>query len=158
MVHLLFERGVWLITFFSDMDEIRQLARLFLAIFVLIGVAPFLRKRIIGYIDYLMSLRRSSAQGSSEYVYSLEVAGQHNTRLEGVDYMVFVQLAQAGERGVSLRELKQQLHMESMLLTAVLQSLNKKGLIGVKQRWRFLQRYLLSRKGVGYAREQGVIL
>ena len=147
-----------MITFFGDIDEIQQLARLFLAIFVLIGAAPFLRKRIIGFIDYLVSMRRPRAQGSSEHVYNLEVAGQQDTCLEGIDYMVFVQLAQAGGGGASLRDLTRKLHMESMLLTTVLQSLNKKGLIGIKQHWRFFQRYCLSKKGVDYAREQGIVL
>lgn len=143
---------------FSEIDEIQQLARLFLALFVLIGVAPFLRKRIIGYLDYLVSLRRPPAQGSSEDVYNLEASQSHDTRLEGVDYMVFVHLAQAGDKGATLRELKRQLHMEQLLLVKVVQSLNKKGLIKVKQRRRFMRRFYLSEKGKDDAVAKGIIL
>ena len=147
-----------MITVLSDIDEIQQLARLFLAIFVLIGVAPFLRKRIIGYIDYLISLRRSPVQGSTEYVYHLEVSPSLDASLDGVDYMVFIQFAQAGDKGTTLKQLKSQLHMDRFLLIKVLQSLSKKSLIGTRSHGRFFRRLYLTDKGKAYARAKGIIL
>lgn len=142
----------------NEINEIQWLARLFLALFVLIGVAPFLLKRIVGFIDALASLRRPPAQGSSEYVYHLETAISESSRLEGVDYIVLVHLAQAGDAGETIRSLKKQLHMERMLLIKVLLSLNKKELVKVKQYSRFIRRFYLSDKGKAYAVAKGIIL
>lgn len=143
---------------FSEISEIQYYARLFLALFVLIGISPLLRKRISGFIDYLVSLRRPSSQGSSEYVYNLESSISDVSRLEGIDYIVFFQLAQVGDRGATVRSLKRQLHLESMLLIRVLLSLNKKELVRVNRQSRFSRRFYLSEKGKDYAVVKGIIL
>lgn len=142
---------------FSEIEEIQYYARLFLALFVLIGIAPLLRKRITGFIDYLVSLRRPSAQGSSEYIYNLESSISEVSRLEGVDYIVFLQLAQTGDRGATLKSLKQQLHLEPMLLIKVLLALSKRELVRVNRRSRFNRRFYLSEKGKAYAVAKGII-
>jgi DNA-binding MarR family transcriptional regulator len=141
----------------SDINDIQFLARLFLALFVLIGVAPYLLKRIIGFLDYLVSLQHTPALGSSEYVYNLEASMPESARLEGVDYIVLVQLAQAGDGGETLRNLQRKLHMEQMLLINVLLSLNKKQLVRVRQQTRFRRRFYLSEKGKAYAATKGLI-
>ncbi|MFO7578133.1 MAG: hypothetical protein R6W66_10445 [Pelovirga sp.] len=141
----------------SEINDIQFLARLFLALFVLIGVAPYLRKRIIALLDYLVSLQHTPALGSSEYLYNLEASMVDSSRLEGVDYIVLVQLAQAGDEGETLRNLQRRLHMEQMLLIKVLRSLNKKELIRVKQQTRFRRRFYLSEKGKTYAAAKGLI-
>jgi hypothetical protein len=142
----------------SEINEIQWLARLFLALFVLIGVAPFLLKRITGFIDYLASLKRPPAQGSSEYVYNLETSMSESSRLEGVDYIVLVHLAHLGTAGTTLKSLQKQLHMERMLLIKVLLSLNKKELVQVRQWSRFHRRFYLSEKGKAYAVAKGIIV
>lgn len=142
----------------SEINEIQWMARLFLALFVLIGVAPFLLKRIIGFIDYLASLKHPPAQGSSEYVYNLEAALSESSRLEGVDYIVLIHLAHAGVAGTTLKGLQKQLHMERMLLIKVLLSLNKKELVQVRQWSRFHRRFYLSEKGKAYAVAKGIIV
>jgi len=143
---------------FSDIDEVQYYARLFLALFVLIGIAPFLRKRINGFIDYLVSLRRPPAQGSSEYIYNLESSISDVSRLDGIDYIVFLQLAHAGDQGVTIKNLKQKLHLEPLLLTRVLLSLSKRELVKVTRRSRFNRRFFLSEKGKAYAVANGMIL
>ena len=142
----------------NEINEVQWLARLFLALFVLIGVAPFLLKRITGYMDYLASLKRPPAQGSSEYVYNLETSLAESSRLEGVDYIVLVALAHAGAAGITLKNLQKKLHMERMLLIKVLLSLNKKELVKVKQRSRFNRRFYLSEKGKAYAIAKGLMV
>lgn len=142
---------------FSDIAEIQYYARLFLALFVLIGISPFLRKRISGFIDYLVSLRHPSSQGFYDYVYNLESSISDVSRLEGMDYIVFFQLAQAGDRGATVRSLKRQLHLEPMLLIRVLLSLNKRELVRVNRQSRFSRRFYLSEKGKAYAVVKGII-
>ena len=141
----------------SELSDIQFLARLFLALFVLIGVAPYLLKRIIGLLDYLASLQHTPALGSSEYVYNLEATMAEAARLEGVDYIVLVELAQAGDGGETLRNLHRRLHMERMLLIKVLLSLNKKDLVRVRQKTRFRRRFYLSEKGKTYAAAKGLM-
>lgn len=142
----------------SEINEIQWLVRLFLAIFVLIGVAPFLLKRIIGFIDYLAALKHPPALGSSEYVYNLESSKAESSRLEGVDYIVLVHLAHLGDVGTTLISLQKKLHMERMLLIKVLLSLNKKEMVKVKQWSRFNRRFYLSEKGKAYAIAKGIIV
>lgn len=142
----------------SEVNEIQWLARLFLAFFILIGVTPFLVKRIIGFIDYLASLKSPPALGSSEYVYNLETTITESSRLEGVDYIVLVHLAHVAAAGTTLKSLQVKLHMERMLLIKVLLSLNKKELVKVKQWSRFHRRFYLSEKGKAYAVAKGIIV
>jgi DNA-binding MarR family transcriptional regulator len=137
-------------------DEIQLLARIFLAIFVLIGLIPFFQKSFSRWHDYIISLRRPRAPGLVASIYEPEAAASEPSRMNDIEYIVFRRLSQAGGRGVSLSYLAKSLHMESLLIRRALQSLHERGLVRITPGLVIGRRFSLSREGYALALAEGL--
>jgi hypothetical protein len=136
-------------------DEIQLLARIFLAIFVLVGLMPFFRKSFARWHDYLISLRRPSSPGLAASISELDAAPAEPAGMSDIEYIVFTRLSQGGVKGASLAVLAEDLHMESLLIQKALQSLQKRGLVRVAPGLVIGRRYSLSREGLQWAIAEG---
>jgi hypothetical protein len=137
-------------------DEIQMLARIFLLIFVLIGLIPFFQKSFSRWHDYIISLRRPRSPGLAASMTEPEAASAEPSRMSELEYIVFRQLSQAGARGVSLASVAQGLHMDSLLIRKALQSLHEKGLVRVTPTLVLGRRFSLSREGLILAVAEGL--
>ena len=134
-------------------DEIQLFARIFLAIFVLIGLIPFFQKNLSRLQAYILSKRRTRTPGLAASL-SASVAG--SSRISEIEYLVFRQLSHAGARGMSPRSLARRLHMETLLVRKVLQSLKDRELVCPAPGFAVGNRYSLSRDGRALAVLEGL--
>lgn len=136
-------------------DEIQTLARIFLAIFVLIGLIPFFQKSFSRWQSYIISLRRPRSPGLALSITELEAPSADPSRMNDIEYIVFMRLSQAGARGVSLKSLAEDLHMESLLIRKALQSLHQRRLVRITTGFVIGSRFSLSREGLALAVAEG---
>lgn len=139
-----------------DLDEVQKLSRIFLAIFVLIGLIPFFRKSFERFAHYLSVLRRFRTQIIVPLNGDAHNAFMDPSQLSDMEYLVFTYLAQAGRKGLSLPALAQALHMDMSLIAKTLRALNTKGLVAITSGFAVLKRFTLSKKGRALALEKGL--
>jgi DNA-binding MarR family transcriptional regulator len=144
-------RSIW-----QDIDEVQTWSRIFLAIFVLLGLIPFFRRSYSRLLDYLNARRRLRTPSLAALTAELEVAPADPSHLNDIEYIVFAHLAQAGKKGASLRAMAQSLHMESSLIAKALQSLYQRGYVAIVPGFTLVRRFALSQKGEALALEKGL--
>ncbi|KIH77088.1 hypothetical protein SAMN05660860_00409 [Geoalkalibacter ferrihydriticus] len=140
-----------------DLEEIQTLSRIFLAVFVLIGLFPFFKKSLGRFFDDLNSLRRFRTPIIAPVATEPDAAAKDPSRLNDMEHLVFTHLAQTGAKGESLPAMAQSLHMESRLIAQTLKSLNQKGLVAIAPGFGIIKRLTLSKKGRALALEKGVV-
>ncbi|MDO3379144.1 hypothetical protein [Geoalkalibacter halelectricus] len=138
-----------------DLEEIQTLSRIFLAVFVLIGLIPFFRKNFLRLFDYLNTLRRLRAPSIAPLVTQFEELNSDPSQLGDLEYIVFTHLAQTGPKGVSLAAMSETLHMDTRLVAEALKALNKRGLVALTPGFGLIKRFALSKKGRALALEKG---
>jgi hypothetical protein len=139
-------------------DEVQMLARIFLAIFVLIGLIPFFQKSFARWHDYIITLRRPQSPGLAASITQVAAAPAEPLHMNGIEYLVFVRLSQAGARGASPSSLTGDLHMESLVIRKALQSLHEKGLVRITPGVVIGRRFSLSQEGLALAVAEGLTL
>jgi DNA-binding MarR family transcriptional regulator len=144
-------RSIW-----QEIDEVQTWSRIFLAIFVLVGLIPFFRRTCSRLLDYLNARRRLRTPSLAALIAELEVAPAGPSHLNDIEYIVFAHLAQAGKKGASLRAMAQTLHMESSLIAKALQSLYQRGYLALSPGIAIVRRFALSKKGEALALEKGL--
>jgi hypothetical protein len=136
-------------------DQVQMLARLFLALFVLIGLLPHFQKSFSRWHDYILSLRRPRSPGLAALITELEVAPAEPARMNDIEYILFTRLSQRGAKGVSLAALAKDLHLEGVLVRRALQSLHQRGLVRIMPGLVFGRRFSLSEEGLSLAIAEG---
>lgn len=142
--------------FWQDMDEVQTLSRIFLAIFVLIGLVPFFKRSFRRLYDTLKSLGPWRKTIIVPVLGEMEPGAADPSKLSDLEYLVFLHLAQSGAKGLSLPTLAQGLHMEFQSIAEALRSLNQRGLVAIAPGFALIKRFSLSRKGRTLALEKGV--
>lgn len=127
---------------------------LFLAGFVLLGVFPTWQR-------FSGRLRRMLGETTAE---DDEQAGddffdqdpappiKSETRdklvpLDGYEWFAFRQIAQSGRAGLSFRQIRDSLHVETVVVRDVLEVLQRQGLVSFVVRMPFRVRYVLTKRG-----------
>ncbi len=144
---------------FSDLP-LSVLFLIFLWIFLLIGFIPVWKRARAKMRRLRKQAGRFDDPGSDHWQdrdltrTSGEVSGG---RLNDYENMMLRRLAQAGGRGLSRKKLRAELFMDQATFAATLESLGKRGLVGIGLTvWRGV-RFQLSRRGHDYAVEQGFV-
>lgn len=144
-------RSIW-----QDVDEVQTWSRIFLAIFVLVGLIPFFRRSHSRLHDFLSARRRLRTPTLAALTAEPEVVPSDPLHLNDIEYIVFTHLSQVGAKGASLRAMAQSLHMESLLVAKALQSLYKRGFVTIAPGIAIVRRFSLSKKGEALALEKGL--
>jgi hypothetical protein len=144
----------------SDMP-MRLLVILFLAVFVLIGINPAIKKAAVA----LRKLLHSAAQRKEligtrrEDVHAEMFAESRSSRqLNDFEIIVIRRLAQAGGKPLSRKQLNAPLLLGTTVLHKTLKSLHRRELVHVSISTLLGQRFTLSEAGRRYAIEQGYII
>lgn len=137
-------------------DEIQLFARIFLAIFVLIGLIPFFQKNLSRLQEYLLSKRRSRTPGMAASLSQPLNASAGPSRITEIEYLVFRQLSHAGSKGLSPRAIARHLHMETLLIRKALHSLQDRELVRPAPGFSVGKRFSLSRQGWALAALEGL--
>lgn len=144
----------------SEEPPISDLFVVFLAMFVMMGLMPLFDKLVIRISKYLKTrgqpdvLERARVKGASEELY-----GEPEKALELYDFEIILlrDLAQAGWKGLSLKHITAELHLEPLFTEQTLTSLQNSGLVLSLDIVLFGKRFFLTRKGREYSKRQGLI-
>lgn len=132
---------------------------IFLLLFVLIGSYPAWKRTVNRARRLLNDQKNQPGTGMPEFnskpLPTLTAAKSLNLN----DFEIFIirQLALSGGKGLSRRQLVEQLHFDPALVTQALSSLVDRGLIGIGLPTLFGFRFTLSAAGHAYAIAQGYI-
>ncbi len=137
-------------------DEIQFFSRIFLAIFVLIALIPFIQKSFTRLHDFILSLRRLRAPGIAASMTEPDSASAEPRRMGEVEYLVFRRLAQTPPRGAPVRALAAALHLDPALVRRSLEILHRKGLVRVVPGLVLGRRFSLSGQGWSMAMAEGL--
>ncbi len=145
---------------FSDLP-LSVMVALFLAVFILIGIYPALKRTA----ERIRKLVHPGAQSKKPVVASLiDVHAEifkdqpDSRQLNDFEIIVVRRLAQAGDRDLSRKQVNAPLLLGTVVLHKTLKSLHRRGLIHVKVSKLLGQRFSLSETGRHYAIEQGYII
>jgi hypothetical protein len=137
------------------------LVALFLAIFVMIGVHPALRKAAQKIRDLLHSISPPDKPVAPLHkdVHAGIFADTAGTRqLNDYEIIVLRRLAQSGGKALSRKQVNAPLLFGDAVLHKTLRSLHRRGLLKVQLSTWFGQRFSLSKAGHRYALEQGYVI
>lgn len=131
---------------------------IFLLLFVLLGVYPAWKKTV-SRVRRLLNEQHDQAGFEGAEIKAREQLPSTAASANLNDYDIFVirQLALAGGKGLSRRQLVEQLHVEPALIRRTLASLVERGVLGIGLSRLFGIRYALSAAGHAYAVAQGYI-
>ena len=145
---------------FSDLP-LDVLVALFLAVFILIGIFPALKRTA----KRIRKLVHSAAQSKELVVTAFRdvhaeiFTDQPDSRqLNDFEIIVIRRLSQAGGKDLSRKQVNEHLLLGKAILHKTLKSLHRRGLIHVKLSTLLGQRFTLSEAGRRYAIEQGYII
>jgi len=130
----------------------------FLWLFLLLGFVPMWKKARAK----MRRIRRERQAQGTQVAEHWSDERQETVRSSGgllSDYETFVlrRLAQAGRSGLSRKRLQKELFMDQATFAATLESLHRRGMVGIGLTlWRGV-RFQLTRRGHDYAVEQGFI-
>ncbi|NOR49622.1 MAG: hypothetical protein GQ530_01130 [Desulfuromonadales bacterium] len=144
----------------SDMP-MRLLVILFLAVFVLIGINPAIKKAAVALRKLLHSAaQRKELIGTRLEDVHAEIFAESRSSRQFNDFEIIVirRLAQAGGKALSRKQLNAPLHLGTTVLHKTLKSLHRRELIHVSISTLLGQRFILSEAGRRYAIEQGYII
>jgi hypothetical protein len=144
----------------SDLPQSVQVI-LFLTIFVLIGIYPFIKKS-------MMQLRKLMDAGDKpQKMFSSLVKDVHQDvfpenltsgPLNDFEIIVLRRIAQAGGKAMSRQQINESLLFGDAVLTKTLRSLYRRGYLNLRISRFMGKRFILSESGRRYAVEQGYIL
>ena len=144
----------------SDMPLSAQVV-LFLTIFVLIGIYPFIKKSM-AQLRKLMDARDKPQEMLSSLIKDVhqEVFPEHPTagQLNDFEIIVLRRIAQAGGKAMSRKQINESLLVGDAVLTRTLKSLYRRGYLKLRISKFMGQRFILSESGRRYAVEQGYIV
>ena len=134
---------------------------LFLTIFVLIGIYPFIKKSMAQLLR-LMDARDKPREMFGSRVKDLhqEIFPQQLTTgpLNDFEIIVLRRIAQAGGKAMSRKQINESLLFGDRVLTRTLKSLFRRGYLNLRISKFLGQRFILSESGRRYAVEQGYIV
>jgi len=137
------------------------LVALFLAVFVLIGIHPALKRAAVA----IRKLVQSSAQSKQLFTSLLSDLHTENFApppsphaLNDYEIIVLRRLAQAGGKSLSRKQVNAPLLFGEQSLHKTLQSLNRRGLVSVQISTLLGPRFCLTETGLSYAAEQGYMI
>ena len=134
---------------------------LFLTIFVLIGIYPFIKKSM-AQLRKLMDARDKPREMFSSLIKDVhqEMFSEHLTSgpLNDFEIIVLRRIAQAGGKAMSRKQINESLLFGDAVFTRTLKSLYRRGYLKLRISKFMEQRFLLSESGRRYAVEQGYIV
>ncbi len=135
---------------------------LFLTIFVLIGLYPFIQKSMDSLSKFLEAADKSQQMfGSQIKDVHKELFTEHQTSsgsLNDFEIIVLRRIAQAGRKPLSRRQINEPLLFGDEILSKTLKSLYRRGYLNLRVSKFMGQRFILSDAGRRYALEQGYIV
>jgi hypothetical protein len=137
------------------------LVAVFLAIFVLIGINPALKKAAakLRQLIHSAAQRKDPAATRLENVHDEIFANQYSSgKLNDFEIIVIRRLAQAGGKALSRKQVNEPLLLSSAILHKTLKSLYRRRLIQIKVSKLLGPRFVLSGAGRRYALEEGYII
>lgn len=145
---------------FSDIP-VSVLVVLFLTIFVLIGIHPFIQKSMVQLRKFLDAADKPQEMFSSliKDVHK-ETFPEHLTMgpLNDFEIIVLRRIAQAGKKPLSSKQINESLLFGDVILTKTLKSLYRRGYLNLRVSTFIGRRFVLSDAGHRYAMEQGYIV
>lgn len=132
----------------------------FLLMFVLIGLFPVFQRLISRIEKYLRSLAEPEGAGSAGAEGELEgmfAEPQETPELYDFEVIVLTRLARAGGKGLSLKYIADDLHLDPKVVENSLTSLCAKGLVQFAETFVVGRFFYLSGKGREYSIQQGFI-
>jgi DNA-binding MarR family transcriptional regulator len=134
---------------------------LFLVIFVLIGIYPFIKKSM-AQLRKLMDAADKPQKMFSSLIKDVhqEVFAEQLTSgpLNDFEIIVLRRIAQAGGKSMSRKQINEALLFGDAVLTRTLQSLYRRGYLNLRISKFMGKRFILSESGRRYAMEQGYIV
>ncbi|PNU21457.1 hypothetical protein C2E25_02575 [Geothermobacter hydrogeniphilus] len=130
----------------------------FLWLFLLIGFVP-LWKKARAKMRRLRKERGATAERPEDHWHTEQndPALAASGGLSDYETLVLRRLAQTGGKGLSRRQLRAELFMDQAIYAATLESLHRRGMIGIALTiWRGV-RFQLTRRGFDYAVSQGFV-
>jgi len=137
------------------------LVALFLAIFVLIGVQPAIKRtaaRLRKLLEAANPARDILAPSRTEAHAGIFVDQPSAESLNDFEIIVLRRIAQAGGKSLSRKQVNEPLLLGDAVLTRTLRSLLRRRLIALRVSTFMGQRFILSAAGRRYAEEQGYIV
>ena len=134
---------------------------LFLVIFVLIGIYPFIKKsmaqlrKLIDAVDNPQKMFASRIKNVHQDVFTEQLT---SGPLNDFEVIVLRRIAQAGGKAMSRKQINEPLLFGDAVLTRTLQSLYRRGYLNLRISKFMGKRFILSEPGRRYAMEQGYIV
>ena len=137
------------------------LVTLFLAIFVLIGIFPFIKKSM-GQLRKLMEAADKPQKMFSSLINDVhqDIFPEQLTAgpLNDFEIIVLRRIAQSGPKALSSKQVNESLLFGDKILSKTLKSLYRRGYLSLRVSKFLGQRFILSDTGRRYALEQGYIV
>ena len=135
---------------------------LFLTIFILIGIYPFIKKSM-AQLRKLMDARDKPQEMFSSLIKDVhhEVFPENPTSsgpLNDFEIIVLRRIAQAGGKAMSRKQINESLLFGDAVLTRTFKSLYRRGYLNLRISKFMVKRFILSESGRRYAVEQGYIV
>lgn len=133
---------------------------IFLALFVIIGIYPSFKRgasRIRSYIHQQEKQSWTGVEVLKNAQQSSFTTPQQLLRLNDFEIFVLRRLAQAGGKGLTRRQLQDDLHFDPVIIRDALASLSDQGLVQAEFLSLFRIRFGLSVRGREFAVEQGYL-
>lgn len=131
----------------------------FLVTFLLIGLFPVIQKftfKLRQALETRADKKSSSGKSATQSTLALESAQRQGAQqLNDFDVFILWQLAQSGRKGLTDRQIENQLHLDSTTSKKSLRLLRRKGLIHSPKRFLRKKRYKLSTTGYEFALAKG---
>lgn len=134
---------------------------LFLAVFVLIGIYPALKRsaeKLRQHLDAAAQARQPFAALLAPLKASVSGRPATSGPLNDYEIIVLQRIAQAGGRALTRQQVNAPLLFGKEVLNRTLKSLNRRGLVDLRLSLLRMQRFVLSEAGRRYAVTQGFII
>ena len=134
---------------------------LFLVIFVLIGIYPFIKKsmaqlrKLMDAADKPQKMFGSLIKDVHQEVFAEQLT---SGPLNDFEIIVLRRIAQAGGKSMSRKQINEALLFGDAVLTRTLQSLYRRGYLNLRISKFMGKRFILSESGRRYAMEQGYVV
>ena len=137
------------------------LVALYLAIFVLIGIYPFIQKSLYQIRKHMDAANKPQEMFNSRVLdVRPGIFPEHLTTepLNDFEIIVLRRIAQVGRKALSRKQINETLLFGDAVLTKTLKSLYRRGYLNLRISKFLGQRFILSESGRRYAVEQGYIV
>jgi hypothetical protein len=130
---------------------ISTLFLIFLMLFLLIGNSPALHR----WLDRVTGMARREGEAAPEKAPGEEAPGGMSRQVKDYEAIIFLQLALAGDKGLSPTGLSDNLHFDKPIVEKTLASMEAQGL--VRRGGLLGRRFHLSERGREHAVQEGII-